>query len=152
MMSGKWDQIKIATYSLQVESLSKRQLVRYSLAKSHCALLIASYVAYVYVCSFILLHIYISICFYLSSCINYINLSTLYTAMGIGGGIRQCRRKYRPMVVLRRQVFTYAVFSGFTVLLIIPERFNLVYNQLNHSSFSVPVLFIRQVYYNTCSK
>ena len=54
--------------------------------------------------------------------------------MGIGGGIRQCRRKYRPMVVLRRQknavvkVFTYAVFSGFTVLLIIPERFNLVYN------------------------
>ena len=26
------------------------------------------------------------------------------------------------------RVFTYAVFSGFTVLLIIPERFNLVYN------------------------
>ena len=116
MMSGKWDQIKIATYSLQVESLSKRQIVRYSLAKSHCALLIASYVAYVYVYSFILLHTYISICFYLSSCINYINLSTLYAAMGIGGGIRQCRRKYRPMLVLRRQknavvkVFTYAVF------------------------------------------
>ena len=43
-------------------------------------------------------------------------------------------------------------FSGFTVLLIIPERFNLVYNQLNHSLFSVPVLFTCQVQYNTCSK
>ena len=37
-------------------------------------------------------------------------------AMGIGGGIRQCRRKCRPMLVLRRQknvvvkVFTSAVF------------------------------------------
>ena len=33
-------------------------------------------------------------------------------------------------------------FSGFTVLLIIPEIFNLVYNQLNHSLFSVPVYTI----------
>ena len=37
-----------------------------------------------------------------------------------------------------------SLFSDFTVLLIIPERFNLVYNQLNHSLFSVPVLFILQ--------
>ena len=43
-------------------------------------------------------------------------------------------------------------FSGFRVLLIIPERFNLVYNQLDHSLFSVPVLFTCQVQYNTCSK
>ena len=55
------------------------------------------------------------------------------SAMGIGGGIRQCLRKCRPMLVLRRQknvkVFTYAVFlSGFTVLLVMTERFNLVYS------------------------
>ena len=41
---------------------------------------------------------------------------TQISAMGIGGGIRQCRRKCRLMLVLRRQknavvkVFTYAVF------------------------------------------
>ena len=40
----------------------------------------------------------------------------LCTAMGIGGGVRQCRRKCRTMLVLRGQksavvkVFTYAVF------------------------------------------
>ena len=60
---------------------------------------------------------------------------TIFAAMGIGGGIRQCRRKCRLMLVLRRQknalvkVFTVRSFySGFIVLLIIPERFNLVYN------------------------
>ena len=50
-------------------------------------------------------------------------------AMGIGGSIRQCRRKCCPMLVLRRQKkFSHmrSFFSGFTVLLIIPERFNLV--------------------------
>ena len=49
---------------------------------------------------------------------HYINKKRKYenAAMGIGGRIRQCRRKCRPMLVLRRQknavvkLFTYAVF------------------------------------------
>ena len=55
--------------------------------------------------------------------------------MGIGRGIRQCRRKCRPMLVLpqqekcRRKGFHICDLSfQVLVLLIIPERFNLVYN------------------------
>ena len=53
--------------------------------------------------------------------------------MEIGGGIRQCRRKCRPMLVLRRQkkcrrkgFHICGLSFQVLVLLIIPERFNLV--------------------------
>ena len=52
-----------------------------------------------------------------SSLVSFAFLILVFSDMGIGGGIRQCRHKCRPMLVLRRQrknavvkVFTYAVF------------------------------------------
>ena len=55
--------------------------------------------------------------FWMESLQKNIQLMLEFPAMGIGGSIRQCRCKCRPMLVLRQQkknaiikVFTYAVF------------------------------------------
>ena len=68
--------------------------------------------------------------------LNFVRVEVVSPAMGISGSIRQCCRKCCPMLVLRRQKkcsrkgfhICGLSFQVFTVLLIISERFNLVYN------------------------
>ena len=80
------------------------------------------------------LHCFVSVCRHQNIFLYFFAC----TAMGIRSSIQQCCRKCCPMLVLQQQkgckgfhmhmvfLFTWSFFSGFTVLLIIPERFNLV--------------------------